>query len=109
MYVEKEKSIEEILELFNDKKDKMFYLQNCEKKDINGNYLIYAFIKDDGEIRKDNLGYLGYRCYIRSDNRYTVNSSWDYTRHNPRTKKWLLLATDCHKYNDLRPVEDKRS
>lgn len=95
------RSIEEILAGFKDTSDKMFYLQNCEKKDKNGKYLIYAFIKDDGLVRQDINGYIGYRCYIRYDGRYSVNSNWDPTPHNPKTKKWILLATNLHLYHDL--------
>jgi hypothetical protein len=103
------KSIEEILEPFVDKPDKMFFLQNCLKKDINGADLIYCFIKDDGVIRKDNggMGYLGYRCFVRFDGNYSANSSWTSTKHNPKTKKWHLLATNCHKYSDLIEIEEK--
>ena len=99
------KSIEEILEPFNGSPDKMFYLQNCEKKDKNGHYLIYAFIKDNGIIREDAFGYTGYRCFIKYVDRYSVNSSWDPTTHNPKTKKWILLATNLRKYNDLIPIK----
>lgn len=97
------KSIEEILSKFNDKQYKMFYLQNCEKLDVNGYNLIYCFIKDDGVIREDNAGrgYLGYRCYVRWDGKLSVNSSWNSTAHNPKTKKWHLLATNLHRYDDL--------
>ena len=102
------KSIEEILEPFRESPDKMFYLQNCEKKDKNGHYLIYAFIKDNGIIREDVFGYTGYRCYINYADRYSVNSNWDSTTHNPKTKKWILLATNLRKYNDLIPIEDKK-
>lgn len=102
------KSIEEILEPFKESSDKMFYLQNCEKKDKNGHYLIYAFIKDNGIIRENVRGYTGYRCYINCADRYSVNSSWDSTTHNPKTKKWILLATNLRKYNDLIPIEEKK-
>lgn len=97
------KSIEEILEPFKNSPDKMFYLQNCEKKDKNGCDLIYCFIKDDGVIREDlaGMGYLGYRCFVRYDGNFTVNSSWTSTTHNPKTKKWHLLATNLHKYGDM--------
>lgn len=97
------KSIAEILSEFNGKEDKMFYLQNCEKKDVNGFHLIYCFIKDDGVIREDNagMGYLGYRCFVGYDGYFSVNSSWTSTTHNPKTKKWHLLATNRKKYDDL--------
>lgn len=95
------KSINEILADFKDAPDKMFYLQNCEKNDINGNNLIYCFVKYNGIIGKDYKGYIGYRSYIGYDNRYHPNSKREKTYHNPNTKKWILLATNCHKYNDL--------
>lgn len=65
--------------VFNGSTDKMFYLQNCEKKDINGHYLIYDLVKDNGIIRKETFGYTGYRCSISSTGRYTVNSTWNST------------------------------
>ena len=101
------KSIDEIISEFKGKEDKMFYLQNCEKKDVNGNHLIYCFIKDNGVIREDNagMGYLGYRCSIGDNGYYSANKSWKSTTHNPKTKKWNLLATNLHKYSDLIEID----
>lgn len=101
-------SIENILMEFRDKPDKMFHLQNCEKKDKNGHYLIYCFVKDNGIIRKNSMGIIGYRDFIRYDGKYEVNKNWDETTHNPTIKKWRLLATNVKKYNDIFIIDDSK-
>lgn len=95
------KSIEEILEPFFCSNDKMIYLQNATKNDINGYPLIYCFVKDETGFRTNQYGYISYRCYINNVGYYSVNSKWEHTNHNQRNKKWVLLATDNKKYSDL--------
>lgn len=94
------KSIDEILSPFKDSDEKMFYLQNCTKNDINGYELIYCFIKDEEGFRKKSQGYISYRCYTSGDGYYHPNVKWDHTFQNPKSKKWILLATNCKKYRD---------
>ena len=69
--------------------------------------VIYCFIKDNSVIREDTngMGYLGYRCFERINGRFSVNKSWTPTTHNPKTKKWKLLATNLHKYSDLIEID----
>ena len=98
------KSIDEILDLFKEAPDKCFYLQNGLKNDINGVPLIYCFFKDNGIIRRNSQGVLSYRCYI-DNNRYSINKRWDSTVHNTRDKKWILLATNLHKYRDRKIIK----
>ena len=100
----KYKSLEDIFEPFINKQDKRFYLQNCEKLDINGNYLIYVFLKDDGLIRQNTHGYIGYRCYITDKGAYITNFK-NKTNNNPKTKKWTLLKTNLGEFSDIVHIE----
>ena len=34
--------------------------------------------------------------------------NWDKTTHNPKTKKWLLLTTNIHSYNDIYELDDNK-
>lgn len=99
------KSIDEILDFLKEKPDKCFYLQNGIKNDVNGFPLIYCFFKDNGIIRRNSQGVLSYRCYIDKNNRYSINNGWDSTVHNARDKKWILLATNLHKYRDRKIIK----
>lgn len=95
------KSIEEILIPFKDSNEKMFYLQNCTKNDINGNKLIYCFVKDEGKgFRMNQHGYISYRSYIGIDGYYHANKSWEETNQSPTSKKWILLATNKKRFNN---------
>lgn len=94
------RSITEILSDFEDKPDKMFYLQNCIKKDKHGNNMIYAFVKDAGKIRGDSQCYYSYRCFDKVGVYYRVNSNWEMTIQSKTKKKWILLATNLKKYHD---------
>ena len=95
------KSIEEILIPFKDSNEKMFYLQNCTKNDINGNKLIYCFVKDEGKgFRMNQHGYISYRSYIGIDGYYHANKSWKETNQSPTSKKWILLATNKKRFNN---------
>jgi len=101
------KSLDELLLPLKDSNDKMFFLQNGTKNDINGKILIYCFVKDGTAFRFEKPSYISYRCFKNKYGQYDVNSTWDKTYHNPKDKKWILLATESKKYSEEIVLEKK--
>ena len=93
------KSIDEILLPFKESPEIMFYMQNCTKNDVNGNKLIYCFVKDESTgFRMNQHGYISYRSYVCYNGYYSPNKEWKSTIQNPKSKKWILLATNKKRY-----------
>jgi len=106
---DKMKSLDEILSLFLDSPDKMFYLQNVTKNDINGNSLVYCFVKDATGYRYRDSSYISYRCTKDQYGYYHVNKCWNETIHYPTTKKWILLATNSKRYAEELLIENNNN
>ena len=52
--------------------------------------------------------YIGYRDLIKNDGKYEVNNKWVETIYNPNTKKWILLATNLKKHNDIFVIKNSK-
>ncbi|MDD3999056.1 MAG: hypothetical protein PHR98_03080 [Candidatus Shapirobacteria bacterium] len=101
------KSLDELLLPHKESSDKMFFLQNGTKNDVNGISLIYCFVKDGNAFRFEKSSFVSYRCFKDKKGYYHPNSAWEKTIHNPRDKKWILLATNSKKYSEEIVIDKK--